>query len=94
MTEHRRNVCGQDVKARVERELVGEDGVAYHEGTALVDLSETRLHASEAIRGKPVFSENAEHEFREPTTASYPKFALPPGEMHPLRRRPPNLLGR
>jgi ketosteroid isomerase-like protein len=29
IAEHLRNVCGQDIKARVEREVVGEDGMAY-----------------------------------------------------------------
>ncbi len=29
IAEHLRNVCGQDVKARVEREVVAEDHMAY-----------------------------------------------------------------
>ncbi len=29
IAEHLRNVCGQDIQARVEREVVGEDRMAY-----------------------------------------------------------------
>ncbi len=42
IAEHLRSVCGQDIKARVEREVVGEDSIAflraleYPDGTRLL----------------------------------------------------------
>jgi hypothetical protein len=39
-------------------------GASDPEGCRFVNNSETRLHSSEAIRGKPIFSENAKHEVR------------------------------
>ncbi len=56
IAEHLRNVCGQDIKACVEREVVGEDSMAYMlaldypDGTRLLCATLLDVHDGKIVR--------------------------------------------